>query len=82
MTEEFKLSEKKICVGDVNLGTLNSDLPYYVFPEKDVKEFVKLLKEWEDKKNCGVFTNKRTGERVSSGWFYKEIDKLAGFENE
>lgn len=39
----MSLSDKKICVGEVKLGTLNSDLPYFVFPKEDVKEAVRLL---------------------------------------
>jgi len=44
---------------------------------EDVKTANQNLKEelnnWEDKNNNGVFTNKITGDSISSGWFIKNI---------
>ena len=39
------LKEKVICVGEVKLGNLNNDLPYYVYSQKDVDNSLENLKE-------------------------------------
>lgn len=51
----------------------------YDYSEGDVKKFISEINEWEDKDNIGVFTNKRTKDRVSSSWFIERIiNPLAG----
>lgn len=61
MGDKESLSKKEICVGDVKLGTLNSDLSYYVYQKEDVKEKIqkvqKRIKEEIDNwmRDLGIF---------------------------
>ena len=62
MTQEFNLSEK------INIGTM---LNYY--DEKDIKEFIKRLKGFIEKKHSEFQCASHTHEPI-----LEEINKLAG----
>ncbi len=76
MTKEKPLSESKICVGDITLGNLNSQLPYYVYPANKLEEASQRLKE---ELCCDEYCRTKDGiePRCKN---CKKIDKIFGEE--
>ncbi len=71
MTKEFNLSEKEIDLKGVK------DVIYQgVYFRKEVKEFIKILKDPDSEVNPTHFCEETGVFRLSDWW--KELDKLAG----
>ena len=71
--EEFNLSEK-----GQEAGVSVQGIEFNIYREKDVKEFIRRLKERLCKEKIKAETRESCWDRISQETIWEEIDKLAG----